>query len=498
MELEMEKKVCPCLRQNVRQVLQQEQTLEVRLPDDLPDMGSILCARGQCVLRGKQWRGDGMSATGGVMAWVLYLPADGSAVRWVEAWLPVQLHWDFPESSREGSIRTSWLLKGVDARMLSARKMMVRATVGVLGEALEPWEAELYTPGQTPEDVQLLRRTYPAMVPTEAGEKTFLLDEEFTLPAGSSPVERLIAWEVTPSVSEQRVAGGKAVFRGNVRIHMLCQGSDGQLCPVDLETEFSQFSDLDRDYDGEASLNVMPAVSNVETELQEGRIRLKCALIAQYEVCQRRMLEVAEDAYSHRRRVSTEEKPLLLPMVLDRTGQTLTASATAQVQPGKIVDLTVFQEHPGLRRAGDLTELSCPCSVQMLYYDLTGELCSTLVRCEQVWELNVGEDAEVHAMLTSASRPRAITLGDQVEISAEMAVDADIRTGRGPDILCALELGEEEAPDPGRPSLILCRPGQHSLWELAKLTGSTVDAIRTANALNDEPTDDRLLLIPVS
>jgi hypothetical protein len=43
----------------------------------------------------------------------------------------------------------------------------------------------------------------------------------------------------------------------------------------------------------------------------------------------------------------------------------------------------------------------------------------------------------------------------------------------------------------------LRRAGDGSLWELAKASGSTVAAIRSANDLENEPLDDRMLLIPV-
>ena len=42
MELQWDKKQLPCLREKVRQVQNQEQTLEVRLGDELPDIGRVL------------------------------------------------------------------------------------------------------------------------------------------------------------------------------------------------------------------------------------------------------------------------------------------------------------------------------------------------------------------------------------------------------------------------------------------------------------------------
>jgi hypothetical protein len=69
--------------------------------------------------------------------------------------------------------------------------------------------------------------------------------------------------------------------------------------------------------------------------------------------------------------------------------------------------------------------------------------------------------------------------------------------GQEMQAVCALELGEEEKPDPDRASLILRRAGRNSLWELAKKYGSTVESILRANRLSGEPDPEKMLLIPV-
>ena len=129
MRLQWKRIPCPYLQTNVRQVQNQEQTQEVRLPDGLPDVGRVLCAWGQPVLRTKQWRGDSVSVSGGVTATVLYLPEDGSAPCSVEAWLPFQMKWNFPQAHRDGSIHAQCQLRSIDARVLSARKMMARSSM---------------------------------------------------------------------------------------------------------------------------------------------------------------------------------------------------------------------------------------------------------------------------------------------------------------------------------------------------------------------------------
>ena len=69
--------------------------------------------------------------------------------------------------------------------------------------------------------------------------------------------------------------------------------------------------------------------------------------------------------------------------------------------------------------------------------------------------------------------------------------------GQGIDMITELEPGPTAEANPQRPSLILRRAGGESLWEMAKKSGSTVAAIRSANKLQEEPKPGQMLLIPV-
>ena len=121
MELQWKSNPCSHLRCSVRQVQNQEQTLELRLTDGMPDIGRVLCAWGQWLLHSKQWRSDGMQISGGVNAWVLYAPEDGSEPRCVEGWIPFQAKWNFPESHREGIIRIDGCIRSMDDKAAVGR-----------------------------------------------------------------------------------------------------------------------------------------------------------------------------------------------------------------------------------------------------------------------------------------------------------------------------------------------------------------------------------------
>lgn len=491
MELEFERTEIPCLRWKIRDVQSQEQTLELRLPEGMPDVGSVLGAWGQCILRGKEWRSAEVGVSGGVMVWVLYQPAEGGSPQSVEAWMPMQQKWGIGDCQREGTIRTRWQLKSVDARTLSARKLMLRAAVQVLAEVMEPMDAQICVPGAVPEDIRLLHREYPALVPREAGEKTFRLEDVLSLPVGAATAEKLLCCQLTPMLTEQKVVGGKAVFRGNARCHVLYLGEDGGLHSADPELSFAQFEDLERDYGESAELSVMMDVTGFEPELQEGQLRAKCGMTAQYMVHDRVMVDLVEDAYSPLRKVTVTTQLMDLPNVLDTSHKIM--QPEVEYTGGRIVDAVVYPEHPAVRRAGDLTEMEFPGTVQILGYNEEGHLEGSQLRWMERWELPADYESQIHPGVVPVSPPQ-ISGG---RISMELDAQADtVSPGIG-SAVTAMEVGEPVPPDPNRPSLILRRAGDASLWELAKKSGSTVEAIREANHLTQEPTEDRILLIPI-
>ena len=93
--------------------------------------------------------------------------------------------------------------------------------------------------------------------------------------------------------------------------------------------------------------------------------------------------------------------------------------------------------------------------------------------------------------------PTAAIGSGQLSMKAELPVELISTANQHMPVVSGLALGEERKPDPGRPSLILRRAGEDSLWEIAKASNSTVSSIREANGLQNEPAPGQMLLIPV-
>ena len=65
-------------------------------------------------------------------------------------------------------------------------------------------------------------------------------------------------------------------------------------------------------------------------------------------------------------------------------------------------------------------------------------------------------------------------------------------------MISGVTLGEVHQQDGNQPTLILRKMDTDSLWQLAKESGSTMNAIRKANKLTHDPSRGDMLLIPVN
>ena len=497
MQLQFEKQGIGCLQTVKREIQTQEQTQELRISDGMPDIGSIIGAWGQVILRSKEWQGDGFTVTGGTKVWVEYLPEEGGQPQCVESWLPFQMHWSFPQMQQDGSILTQALLDGVDARSLSSRKMLVRANVSVLGWAMVKQEQDLYSPVDLPAEIQLRIQRYPMELPVEAGEKAFALEETLDLPPSAPAIEDLLRFSLQPEITEDKMMGDKVVFRGNALLHLVYCTQDGGEYAWDFDMPFTQYSELEGEYGEDARAMLWPCVTALEIDTEGNRFHVKTGLVCQYRICSRTMVEVVTDAYSNRRTVAPMGQELLLPSILEEKTQTMHIHESIPLDAMRLVDVQPMPQAVRTAKTNEGMELQLPGQFRILYYDMDGNLCTTTHRWQEKLPLPAGEGVAVEAALWPTGKPQATLMSGNSQLSWDMKLSTETHSQTPIPMVAGLELGELQQPDPHRPSLILRRPGGEDLWELAKHHGSSVEAIRRANGLEDEPDKSQMLLIPV-
>lgn len=497
MQLQFEKQPVRCLHTVKREAQSQEQTQEVRITDGMPDIGSITGAWGQVILRSKEWQSDGMTISGGTMVWVQYMPEEGGEIQCIESWLPFQMRWNFPETQYDGKILTQCILRSVDARSTSARKLMLRTNVSVLGWALENRECMTFAPKAVPEDVQLRMVTYPMQLPAEAGEKAFSLEETLNLPPSVPKMEKLMAYHLQPEITEEKMMGDKVVFRGTAVLHTLYLADDGGQYAWDFDLPFTQYSELEGEYGEDAQVLLWPCVTALELDREGENLTMKAGLVCQYKISHRTMVEVAEDAYSPRRSVVCQYQDLELPGILECKTQTIRIQQNSPVDGMRLTDVQLLPQPVTVSNEDHQAVMPLSGTFQMLYYDMEGNPSTAAQKWEDSMTVPTGDDSRMEATFWPAGKPQGSMMSGSVQLSGEGKIMMETVSSGAIPMVTNLELGELQEADPRRPSLILRRAGGQSLWELAKECGSSVESIRDANGIQTEPEAMQMLLIPV-
>lgn len=492
MEIQFQKNAISHLKTILRHQKKQEETQQVRLPDAMPDMDRVLGCWGQILVRGKQWHRDSVGISGGVMAWVMYEAKGESEPRCVDAWIPFQMSWDMEEAERDGTVEINTMLCYMDARMLSDRKLLVRANIGAQVHAMVPVDTMLYAPSELSADVQMLQRTYPVMLPIEAGEKQFELSQQLDVPQDGARINKLIRYSAKPKLTEYKIVADKLVLRGIADVHAVYLDETCKIYRQCWEVPFSQYAQLEGEYSPEAEASVCFALTQLELEItQPDALELKLGFTAQYTVSEQRNIVLTEDMYSPGSKLELTEGKLDMPSVLQVRTENFRVEVPAP--EGQLLDVVFEMEPLQVTRHEDAALVTLEGTFQILYMDTDGNLQSAVQRWEKEMNNTVSQDAEYWTSAFITGEPE---LGPGV--SAELQWEEKTVAMSPMKQIVAAEIGEAIQPDPQRPSLILRRAGQESLWDIAKSTGSTMDAIRKANGLQQEPEENQLLLIPVN
>ncbi len=498
MEAMFEGKTLSCVDTVLCQVQNSEQTLEMRLPEGMPDVGQVLTAWGQPILRSKEWREDQVQFSGGMMVSVLYVPEDGSQEQCVQGWIPFQMRWELPESTLEGMMRLRCLTRFVDARSTSPRKILVRAGLGALAEAFAPKEIEAAVPTKRSEDVALLENTYPIRLPKEAGEKLFSLEEELYLPDSAPKLDQLITWHVSPRITDQRVMADKAVFRGSGNLHILYRSDAGQLHSWDFELPFSQYTDLKKEYGSDARMDTALMPTALELEVGEnGNLEWKGTMTAQYLITDKEPLTLVEDAYSPTRELTVNQEYITPPAVLENRRENIYGEQTVSANANLTADVQFLPDFPRQRRTETGVELENSGQFQVLYYGEDSRLHAATARWEGTQNIPADENSRISAV-PMAAEAQAIAGNGQILMKAELPLELTTTADQTIPMVTGVALGDVKSADPGRPSLILRRAGKKRLWDIAKSSGSTMEAIQRANGLTGEPSPEQMLLIPIA
>lgn len=472
------------------------------VPDTMPDIGDVLDAEGYVTLRGKELGEGYVLLSASVCASVLYAPEDGSQPRSLEFTLPAELRMDAPGADPEGRAAARLRLRNLEARAVNSRKLAIRAELegDVRCFARSSLEVPVGLQGEE-KGVHIRTETAEPVLTVDMREKTFVVTDEYALPAGVGRTEAILSRRVEPVLDDVKYVGGKAVFRGRVISELLLMEEGGRPVSARYETEFSQILEIG-DGEGEGLPQVILMVTGAYHDLPEygresGAIGAEIHLAAQC-VCRRRQtVRYMADIYSNRTELvpEPEEHAWLTELRPVSLRQTVTGRVEAAPPGAELLRAAVAVG--GTAVEGNTVKTGV--NARLLFRN--GDGGCVPVRCRLPVEFTVMD-------LPPEGKLRDIVISAADVYCGPGPGGADLRVTMRMDALAAGETAirwvgavEEDAEAwqarDRAPSVTLVRvPEGAELWTLAKKYRSTPEAIRAANGGLAEGVPEGLLLIP--
>ena len=483
MELAFEEKKMPYLSLVARQVLYQEETAESIVPDSSPDMARIVDCSGRVLLRSKDCRDGSVTISGGVQAEILYQAEEESGLRSLHVYLPFSVRVENPDLTGSAYVQCDCRIRSIDGRMLNPRKAMVRVNLGCAVVAFEPAEQSIWT---LPENsgLQVKRKTVPLFLMKTKGEKSFVVSEENELPSGRAAVSEIYRWDALLELTEKKLIGSRAVFKGTATVRLLYSGADGSLNTWSFQVPFSQYAELDQEINGE----------DVSVDLM-----LTLNVLAQCIAGEQEQVEIIEDLYSTEQQVTPKTATLRAVSLLDQQNLHQGVRETISAPVSQTLDTMVYLDFPTQERSGEQVRVTSSAQVSVLYLDEEGQAQSVQRRMDASCETQLHPDCELHAQaaLTADAYAAPVPEGAEARFSVDFSLDS--MAVEELSMVCGAEVSDREDTDEERPSIIIRAVTQtESLWILAKSCNTTVDAICKANGLQeDTPIEGTMLLIPM-
>ena len=335
-------------------------------------------------------------------------------------------------------------------------------------------------------------------LPVEAGEKQVQIEENLALPGNLPPIHKIVHYQMSPSVTEQKVLGNRLVFRGQMDVSVMYLTEDGAVSRWETDVPFSQYTELDGDYGPNATAWVMPILTAMEMDLGEDQqLNMRAGIAAQYTIFDRSVLDVVEDAFSPARDVTPNTEEMLFPILLDSIGMELQAEGMLN-EAQQILSAVPYGEYPTLYMGNDGMQIRMDGQFQTLYQNTEGQITGDSLRFSSSVPFSSAMENQTYLWMGDPVQTDISPKGEGSSVRCTYPVTMQAYSGQSIPMVTELEIGEIREPDPDRPSMILRRAGEESLWTLAKSYGSTVAAIQEANRLDGEPNDGEMLLIPIS
>lgn len=195
---------------------------DVNVPDNKPDVRTVIWKTGTVRLNEKKWSGGRMYMKGTLVYHVLYLSEEEDRpVQSIRGELGFDESVELPEACAEDAVTVRMEAEELEIGMIHSRKLAVRAVLGILVQAEELHDVRAAVSLQEAPAVHTRTREIPVTSIVVDKKDTARLREELFLPSGKDSIGELLYWELEPRGMETRAREDSLEVKGELSLFLL-------------------------------------------------------------------------------------------------------------------------------------------------------------------------------------------------------------------------------------------------------------------------------------
>lgn len=504
MELELQQQELLHYEPILTTTLVREETMEMIVPDALPDILNVLDTGGMALLGRRECAAGCATVTGTLRFDILYHPEGMEGVRPMTAELPFQLTAESEAIPAGALCVASPRLTLAETRVLNPRKVLIRGEIAtdvtVYARKILRWCGDI--PDRENHGIQQRLAQCRGSFVRQVTERPFSFGDTLSIPGSKAGVDTILRSCVSVCSTEEKVMGSKLIFKGSAMVRLLYRSTEGTILSASFDLPFSQMLDEALPEENAAYQLVLALQScDITIEDSEGRqLSLELDILAQAVLWESCRVDMVTDAYSICCPAAAELAGFQLPRLCGITERryTFRELMDAPAEARDVLSVTLLPGQLRTTRRESLMEVSGDVRVNLVCEDAAGEAVSLSQTFPFTLEVDAPQDSTVQVSFLRDETAANVTAGG-LELRAELVFQILVTTGETVQGVTSLTLEPDKGLDySGRPSIVLrqLREGE-TLWDIAKAYCTTSAEIERANELHSsEAVSGRMLLIP--
>ncbi len=504
MELKVRQEYINCWDKAFKKNLEQEETMEMIVPDAYADILQVLDSEGMVLLQKKECMSSCIQMQGCIKTDILYSTDTMGEVCCLEACIPFTSKVESVNIMPHSKVIVKPHVHKVDVHLLNPRKILIKVNF-MLEVEVFTGKSEAICAGVDEANmhgIEELVKEYESEVTVATMEKTFHYSDFVALPAGHPKVKELMKIQAESVCNESKIIGQKVVMKGEVFLHILYKTTENQLHFVTISVPFSQILEQP-DIDEETIESIVLAFQSISCQLMNDEMQsfsVDLELMAQCHFKKIVHVPMLVDLYSVTHEILEEKKDYSVDQMVDEGKKTQEISekietnlAVKEVLASKIRPLQYTQSV-----ANGMLMMQADMELYILFETEQGEINSIHRRMQISHESPAEDSSNYMSECKTMKNPSISIYSEGIEVIVYLDFYWKAMGHQTMQGIQTVTMGEPKENDVNCPSVVVrtVKEGD-TLWAIAKEYHTTVDEIVLVNAL---PTKDiypeQKILIP--